>query len=112
MGLVLLRKPMGRSIMHQIIRDVRFDSVSVQLSFYPPGGWRTIFREDFRGRSSIDTTSLWRSVMESELPLRPKNDNPIDRFMGERVVYLITGILWVLFAASGTRLKEGQVNPP
>ena len=50
--------------------------------------------------------------MESELPLRPKNDNPIDRFMGERGVYLITGILWVLFAASGTQLKEGQVNPP
>ena len=50
--------------------------------------------------------------MESELPLRPKNDNPIDRFMGERGMYLITGILRVLFAASGTRLKEGQVNPP
>ena len=103
---------MGRSIMHQIIRDVRFDSVSVQLSFYPPSGWRTIFREGLGSRSSIDTTNLWRSVMESELPLRPKNDNPIDRFTGERGVYLITGILWVLFAALGTRLKEGQVNPP
>ena len=78
---------MGHSIMHQIIRDVRFDSVSVQFNFYPPGGWRTIFREDVGGRSSIDTTSLWRSVMESELPLRPKNDNPIDRFMSGRVVF-------------------------
>ena len=63
MGLFLLRKPMGHPIMHQIIRDIRFDSVSVQLSFYPPGGWRTIFWEDVGGRSSIDTTNLWRSVI-------------------------------------------------